>query len=77
MKKSIFIFTLLIFSLFNASYEYIIIPFKNLNSKLPKSYNFNSITGEQFLEFSTNKLVSSISLGTPYKSLELYLTMDY
>ena len=77
MKKSIFIFTLLIFSFFNASYEYIVIPFKNLNSKLPKSYNFNSITGEQFLEFSTNKLVSSISLGTPYKSLELYLTMDY
>ena len=77
MKKSIFIFTLLIFCFFNVSYEYIVIPFKNLNSKSPKSYNFNSITGEQFLEFSTNKLVSSISLGTPYKSLELYLTMDY
>ena len=77
MKINIFIYILLIISFVNISYEYLVIPFKNLNTKSPQSYNFNSISGDQFLEFSTNKLVSSISFGTPSKSLELYLTMDY
>ena len=77
MKLDLFINIIFIFSLINISYEYIVIPFKNINTKSPSSYNFNSITGEQFLEFSTNKLISSISLGVPPKSLELYLTMDY
>ena len=35
------------------------------------------MSGEDFLEFSTNKLLTSISIGTPPKRLELYLTMDY
>ena len=77
MKLDLFINIIFIFSLIKISYEYIVIPFKNLKTKSPSSYNFNSITGEQFLEFSTNKLISSISLGVPPKSLELYLTMDY
>ena len=77
MKIILLMNIILIFSLINTSYEYIVIPFKNLNSKSPSSYDFDSITGEQFLEFSTNKLVSSISLGSSPKSLEIYLTMDY
>ena len=79
MKKnlSLYIILILILSIINISYEYLVIPFKNLNTRQPQSFNFKSITGEEFLEFSKNKLKSSISFGTPFKTLELYLTMDY
>ena len=77
MKRNFLIYIILFISLFNTSFEYLVVPFKNLNSKNPQSYNFKEISGEEFLEFSTNKLVSSISIGTPYKTLELYLTMNY
>ena len=79
MKKnlSLYIILILILSIINISYEYLVIPFKNLNTRQPQSFNFKSIIGEEFLEFSKNKLKSSISFGTPFKTLELYLTMDY
>ena len=77
MKRNLFYFIFLIFSLNKISIEYIVIPFKYSNNKKSKLYNFNNISGKDFLEFSTNKLISSISIGTPYKSLELHITMDY
>ena len=77
MKKNIALYIIYILSFVNFSYEYLVIPFKNKNTRQPQSFNFKSITGEEFLEFNKNKLISSISLGTPFKTLELYLTMDY
>ena len=77
MKKNIALYIIYILSFINFSYEYLVIPFKNKNTRQPQSFNFKSITGEEFLEFNKNKLISSISLGTPFKTLELYLTMDY
>ena len=77
MKENLFIYIIFLLSFIKFSNEYLVIPFKRINSKRPESYNFNDITGEEFLEFSKNKLVSSISIGSPYKTLELYLTMDY
>ena len=77
MKENLFIYIIFLLSFIKFSNEYLVIPFKRINSKPPASYNFNDITGEEFLEFSKNKLVSSISIGSPYKTLELYLTMDY
>ena len=77
MKRNLFYIIFLIFSLNKISIEYIVIPFKYSNNKKSKLYNFNNISGKDFLEFSTNKLISLISIGTPYKSLELHITMDY
>ena len=77
MKKNIALYIIHILSFINFSYEYLVIPFKNKNTRQPQSFNFKSITGEEFLEFNKNKLISSISFGTPFKTLELYLTMDY
>ena len=77
MNKSLLLYSIFIIFFQELSYQYIVIPFKNINTKQPQSFNFNDISGENFLEFSQNKLVSSISIGTPYTSLELYLTMDY
>ena len=77
MEKILFINIILIFSFTHLSYEYLVLPFKCLIDKKSKVYNIDNISGKDFLEFSTNKLISSISVGTPYKSLELYLTMDY
>ena len=77
MKRNFLIYNILFFSLFKISFSYLVVPFKNLNSKNPQSYNLKEISAEEFLEFSTNKLVSSISIGTPYKTLELYLTINY
>ena len=77
MKISSIFSIFLILSLTNISIEYLILPFKYLNNKKSKLYNFENISGKDFLEFSTNKLISSISIGSPYKSLDLYLTMDY
>ena len=77
MKENLFIYLIFLLSFIEFSYEYLVIPFKKINNKQPQSYNFNDMKGEDFLDFSKNKLVSSISLGTPYKTLELYLTTDY
>ena len=77
MKISSIFSIFLILSLTNISIEYIVLPFKYLNNKKSKLYNVNNISGKDFLEFSTNKLISSISIGSPYKLLDLYLTMDY
>ena len=60
------------------SFEYIVIPFHyNNNDRTNKEYNLDQITGKDFLELTTSTLVSRISVGTPRKTLELYLTMDY
>ena len=77
MKENLYFYIFFIFSYINISMEYLVLPFKYLNNKKSKEYNFNDISGKDFLEFSTNKLVSSILVGTPYKPLELYITMDY
>ena len=77
MKKSLIFFIFSIIFLNKYSFAYIILPFKYLIDKKTKKYNFDNISGKDFLEFSTNKLYTSISIGTPYKTLELYLTMDY
>ena len=73
-----FYFLLLIINyFFKFSYEFIVIPFHYLNDKTKNDYNFNEISGKDFLEFTTSKLVSSISIGSPIKELEIYITMDY
>ena len=77
MKISSIFSIFLILSLTNISIEYLVLPFKYLNNKKSKLYNFENISGKDFLEFSTNKLISSISIGSPYNTLDLYLTMDY
>ncbi len=77
MKRKLFNVIFLYFSLIEITNEYLVIPFKYLTDKKSKTYNLNNISGKDFLDFSTNKLISSISIGTPYKSLELHLTMDY
>jgi hypothetical protein len=68
---------LIIICLLYFSFEYIVIPFHYSNERANKEYNLDQITGKEFLELTTNKLVSRISVGTPLKTLELYLTMDY
>lgn len=69
---------LILFYLFTFSFEYIVIPFRYLNTQSKsKIYDFDNISGKEFLEFSTNKLVSSISVGSPPKELEFYITMEY
>ena len=77
MKGSIFFLIIFILSLTDYSHAYLVLPFKYLYNKKSKAFNLNNISGKDFLEFSTNKLLTSISVGTPYKTLELYLTMDY
>ena len=59
------------------SYGYLVIPFHYLNDRKNANYDFNDITGKEFLELTTNKLVSTISIGSPLKQMEIYLTMDY
>ena len=76
LNSNLPILTILFFYLFSFTFEYIIIPFHYLKAKT-KSYDFDNISGKDFLEFSTNKLVSSISVGSPQKELEFYITMDY
>ena len=68
--------TILFFYLFSFTLEYIILPFHYLKKK-SKTYDLDNISGKDFLEFSTNKLVSSISVGSSKKELELYITMEY
>ena len=75
--KIYFSFILIIFELLQFSNGYLVIPFHYLNERKNTDYNFNDITGKEFLELTTNKLVSTISMGSPLKSLEIYLTMDY
>ena len=64
-------------SFLNFSFEYIVFPFHYLNDKSKINYNLEEITGKQFLELTTNKLVTTISIGSPLKQLELYIQMDY
>ena len=77
MKKGLILFIFSIIFINKKSFAYIVLPFKYLIDKKTKKYNFDNISGKDFLEFSTNKLTTSISVGTPYKTLVLYLTMDY
>ena len=74
--KNYFLF-LIISNFLQISYEIIIIPFHYLNDRTKNDYNFNDISGKEFLEFTTSKLVSTILIGSPLKPLELYITMDY
>lgn len=59
------------------SFEIIVIPFHFYNDRKDNNYYLNDIAGKDFLELTTNKLVSTVSVGTPFKELDLYLTMDY
>ena len=74
-----FNFIFLIFTYtFKLSYEYVVLPFNLYNERTKsKTYILDNISGKDFLELTTNKLVSSILIGTPKKRLELYITMDY
>ena len=74
-----FYFLFLIFTYtFKLSYGYIVLPFNLYNERTKsKTYILDNISGKDFLELTTNKLVSSILIGTPKKRLELYITMDY
>ena len=76
-KISLYIYLIIFFYLFNFSLEYIVFPFHYLNDKSKTNYNLEDISGKDFLELTTNKLVTTISIGSPSKSLELYITMDY
>ena len=77
MNRNSFLHIIIIFSLHNISLAYLVLPFKYLINKKSKVFNFNQISGNDFLEFSSNKLLTSLSVGTPYKTLDLLLTMDY
>ena len=72
-----FLFLIFIYT-FKLSYGYIVLPFNLYNERTKsKTYILDNISGKDFLELTTNKLVSSILIGTPKKRLELYITMDY
>ena len=43
--------------------DFRVITLKYLIDKKTKKYNFDNISGKDFLEFSTNKLSTSISIG--------------
>ena len=77
MKKNLILCILLNIYLIKVSYQYLVLPFKYLNPRKSEEFNVDTITGKEFLDFTTNKLVTSLSVGTPFKSLELYITMDY
>lgn len=78
MKRIVYNFLLLTFiHLIQFSFGFIVIPFHFYNDRTNTNYNLNDISGKDFLELTTNKLVSSISVGSPFKELELYITMDY
>lgn len=62
--------------LFIYSHGYIVLPFHFYNNR-KKAYTLDNISGKDFLELTTNKLVSTISIGSPLRELELYITMDY
>ena len=72
----IYLAFLTILYLVKFSYGFIILPFHYYNDR-KKSYVLDNISGKDFLELTTNKLVSTISIGSPLKELELYITMDY
>ena len=69
----------LLFNLFliQCTPDIIVLPFKFLKDKSNIIYSLNNISGKDFLDLTTNKLITSISVGTPLKQLEIYLTMDY
>ena len=72
-----FVFFILLY-LLKFSYEFIVLPFHYYNDRTKKKdYILDNISGKEFLELTTNKLVSSILIGSPLKELELYITMDY
>ena len=77
IKRKNLLLIIIYICLFNISFEYIVVPFHFINDRTKTDYNLNQITGKEFLELTTNKLVSTISIGNPLKSLELYITMDY
>ena len=61
----------------NISFGFIVIPFHFYNDRSNNNFYLNDISGKDFLELTTNKLVSTVSVGTPFKELDLYITMDY
>ena len=64
--------------LLQISYGYIVLPFHYYNDRTKKNnYILDNISGKDFLELTTTKLVSRIVIGSPLKELELYITMDY
>jgi len=72
MKRILILITFL-----KITFGFIVIPFHFYNDRKNDNFYLNDISGKDFLELTTNKLVSTVSVGTPLKELDLYLTMDY
>ena len=68
---------LILIHFINISFGFIVIPFHFYNDRSNNNFYLNDISGKDFLELTTNKLVSTVSVGTPFKELDLYITMDY
>ena len=68
---------LILINFIEITFGFIVIPFHFYNDKTNNNYYLNDISGKDFLELTTNKLVSTVSVGTPFKELDLYITMDY
>ena len=68
---------LILINFIKISFGFIVIPFHFYNDRSSNNYYLNDISGKDFLELTTNKLVSTVSVGTPFKELDLYITMDY
>ena len=68
---------LILINFIKISFGFIVIPFHFYNDRSNNNFYLNDISGKDFLELTTNKLVSTVSVGTPFKELDLYITMDY
>ena len=68
---------LILINFIKITFGFIVIPFHFYNDRSSNNYYLNDISGKDFLELTTNKLVSTVSVGTPFKELDLYITMDY
>ena len=68
---------LILINFIEIAFGFIVIPFHFYNDRTNNNYYLNDISGKDFLELTTNKLVSTVSVGTPLKELDFYITMDY
>ena len=75
--KNIFKISLLIFLEVNTTFSLLVLPFNYYSNSIDKNIDLNTISGNDFVNIITNKMVSTLSIGTPKKSLDLFLTMDY
>lgn len=68
-------FFLINFILFQNSYNYIVLPFKKTN--IPFQEIITNSTIENFLsQIDTNQLYTTLSFGSPSKSIDIYLSME-